>query len=145
MPRTFSLAAVLAVRRQKESAEERALAAAAVKVTESRTALDHLEEQVRQMADARARAGGTVYMAVHLHAEDARWKALGQARAHLLREIDSLETKRLEQQARYLDARRDREMLTELQQKQKIAFEAELQSREQKRIEDLFTARHLRE
>lgn len=144
MPRLFPLAAVLAIRQQKEDAEERALAAIAAEVQGMRAALAHVERELREHAAGRARDPQALHLGVHHQALEARSRALGHAKAQLSEQLQILEARRAEQQTRYLAARSAREMLTELRQAQRIAWEDEMAHREAKRVDDLFTARRLR-
>lgn len=141
MPHTFPLAAVLAIRQQKEETEERALGIAAAQVLETRTAIAQLQTALRDHADTRAKEALATNFAVHHQAQQARWMGLCARLTQLHEQLNLLEAKRTEQQGRYLAARRVREMLTELRQQARAAWLAESESREQKHIDDLFTAR----
>lgn len=144
MPRTFALKAVLAVRQQKEDAEERTLASLAAQENQIRTAIARIDQELARLQVARANEVQTLQLGAQHQASFAKWKSLREAQAGLRAQLEALESRRLEQQARYLTARSDREMLTELQQKQRAAWDAETKLREQKRIDDLFNARRRR-
>ncbi len=144
MPHTFTLAAVLAVRQQKEEAEERALAAIALQVQQIQLALDRLEREITQHAEVRAREVHTLLPAAHHQASHARFTMLRAAQGELRDQMEAAETLRKEQQARYRVARSNREMLTELDQQQRAAWETELKTREQKQLDDIFSARRSR-
>ena len=145
MPRRFPLAAVLNLRQQQEDAEERALGAIAAKILDVRTALGRVEAELVRHRTARAAEVAGLESAAHHVASDLRWKMLGDTRANLLGGLKQLETQRLEQMKRYLTARSDREMLTELRAKQHDAWNAEIAARDAKRIADLFAARRHRD
>ena len=141
MPRHFPLTAVLAVRQQKEEAEERALGAIGAKIAEMRTAIARVEAELVRHGTMRASEISAVHSAAHHVAAGNRWKRLGETRANLLSGLQQLELQRSDQMARYLAARSDREMLTELRAKQREAWNAEVADREAKHIADLYAAR----
>lgn len=144
MPRIFPLAAVLAVRQQKEDAEERSLLALGAQLQGIQTAIQHVQTELDLHGDTRAREIDQTHFAVHHQSGQARWANLRAALLQLQTRLRALEIQKAEQQARYLAARSDREMLTELRTTQRTAWEAELAGREAKRIMDLFAARRPR-
>ena len=141
MLRPFPLSAVLAIRQQKEEAEERALGAIGARVAEVRAAVVRIEAELVRHGAERASEVSATHIAAHHVAADNRWKMLREARANLLKCLQQLELQRREAMARYLTARSDREMLTELRAKQRDAWNAELSGREAKQITDLYAAR----
>lgn len=144
MPRNFPLAAVLAVRQQKESAEERALTAVLAEINGVRVGIARAEQAMVQHGNDRAREVSASHSAAHHQASHARWTLLQKTRRSLEDQLRVLETRRAEQQGRYLRARSDREMLTELQVQQRAAWDAELATQEAKQMDDLFASRRLR-
>jgi len=144
VPFAFSLAAVQAVRRQRERQEERALSAVLHEMQQTRLTLERIEAELRQAGASRLRAEPQPMQGVSLHEQYARMELLRQAWAEVLARLEELATQRDQQQGSYLTARRDRELLDELEQKQKTSFEAKLLQQEQKRNDDLFLARRLR-
>lgn len=144
MPRTFTLAAVLALRQQKEEAEERALAAISAQVQQIRSALERVAQETTRHAQERAREVHSLLAAAHHQASHAQLLLLRRAQAEWNEQLDAAERLRHEQQARYVEARSQREMLSELQQQQRAAWEDELSDREQKRLDDQFASRRLR-
>ena len=141
MPRPFPLSAVLAIRQQKEEAEERALGAIGARVTEVRAAVARIEAELVRHGAERASELSATHLAAHHVAAGNRWKMLRETRANLLNGLQQLKSQRSESMARYLAARSDREMLTELRAKQRDAWNAELADREAKQIADLYAAR----
>ena len=141
MPRPFPLSAVLAIRQQKEEAEERALGAIGARVAEVRAAVARIEAELVRHGAERASELSATHLAAHHVAAGNRWKMLRETRANLLNGLQKLESQRSEAMARYLAARSDREMLTELRAKQRDAWNAELADREAKQIADLYAAR----
>lgn len=144
MPRTFPLAAVLALREQKEQAEERALMAIGADIQQVQLALSRVRQELAQSAALRAREIETVRSGAQHQANYARHKVLYDAQADLLGQIQQLELRRRDQQAVYLAAKAAREMLTELEKQGRAAWNLEEQRRDQRRLDDLFTARRLR-
>ena len=144
MPRTFSLAAVLAFRQQKEEAEERALAAIAYQVGQVQATLRRLQQEIDQTNEARAREKDRVHTGAQTHANYAKCKVLREAEQELREQLKALEERRREQQARYLGVRSGRETLSELKEQQGKDWDTEVQTREQKSLNDLFNARRSR-
>ena len=140
----FSLQAVLTVRQQKEQAEERALAALSARMQPVRATLARVSEELTRHASMRRCENDTLRLAAEHQAAAARWRALREAEAELHKQLLALEQQRLEQQTRYLTARRDREMLTDLQQQQMVAWAAADAAQERKQTDDLFLSRRLR-
>ena len=144
MPHKFPLAAVLSVRQQKEEAEERALTAILAEANRTRLAITRAEQQIAGHANTRAREVLSSHNAAHHQAAQARWIMLRDTRQALLQQLQTLEQRRAEQQARYLRARSDREMLTELKARGRASWEAESNAGEARRMDDLFAARRQR-
>ncbi len=144
MPKRFPLAAVLTVREQKEASEERALSAIHAHLQQARSAFASLEQQVAQLAASRAVERDQLLPAVHFQAFVARHESLRLQQAELRRQINVLEARKTEQQGRFLEARCNREMVTQLREKHENAWAVEQQLRESKRLDDLFSARRAR-
>ncbi len=144
MAHRFPLAAVLALRQRKEEQEERALAAIATQRGQVQATLERVRHELGQEANVRAGEVGTARNGATHQVSYARYKLLSEAQQQLLIQLETLQTRRLEQQEVYVAARGGREMLTTLQQKGQSAWEAEQERRDQRRLDDLFTARHAR-
>ena len=140
----FSLAAVLLVRREREAAEERALGAAERTVAAARGQRDAVRAELVRLAAEWAGAGTRMLQATALHERYARVAVLDAARVELDAQIPQLETQRDARRLLYLAARRDRELLEELEASQRASFRAAADAREQKRSDDLFLARRMR-
>ena len=76
MPRQFPLAAVLAVRQQKEDAEERALGVISAKVAEVRGAIARVEGEVVRHGAQRLAEVSATHSAAHHLAISQRWHML---------------------------------------------------------------------
>ena len=144
MQRTFPLAAVLALRQQKEAAEERTLMAIGSQIHEIRISAGRLQQEIAKQNDIRAAEVRSVRSAAEHQAAEARWRTLRAMQTELGNQLQLLEAKRLEQQRSFLTARRDREMLTELQDRHKAAWDTKVQVTEQKLVADVFAARWAR-
>ena len=140
----FSLAAVLALRQQKEDSEERALAAIARQKEELQTALLRLQQELAQAASARAHEVQTVRSAAQHQAAYTRYQLLCDAQTELHTKIGALERQQREQRVLHLAARSARETLSALRTQQAAAWEKEQQARAAKRLDDLFAARWIR-
>jgi flagellar export protein FliJ len=138
----FSLNGVLRLRESLEKAELQQLRAIAAAVAFSRADLDSLDKNIetarRWTLDATATRGLT---GAELHFEVLREGVLQTVRSSLAEKLAALERKRDEQQQRYLQARRQREILSNLYQRQLAAYRLEQSRREQQRIDELFLIR----
>ena len=64
-------------------------------------------------------------------------------RSELLKKLSELEQKRKEQQARYVQARMQREILSNLYKRQLAEYQLDQSRREQQRIDELFLIRRV--
>lgn len=144
MGHTFPLAAVLVSRQRKEEQEERALAALGAQRAQVQATLERVRHELGRETAMRAGEIGTARDGATHQVAYARHKLLWEAREQLQAQLETLALQQREQQGRYLVARADREMLTTLQRQGRSAWEAEGERREQRRLDDLFTARHAR-
>ena len=140
----FSLAAVLALRQQREQQEERALTAILHELAAGRDTIQRIEDELRRLHADYAQSGPQQLQAVSLHERYARIHVLEQGRDELLARLAEIDTRRNAQQQIYLAARRDRDLLDELKTRQRASFAVEASRREQKQMDDLFLARRLR-
>ena len=140
----FSLAAVATVRRERERQAERALAAVLREIQRTQATLARLETELREMAAARLAAASRQLTGVSLHEQYARMELLRTARGEVVAHLGALTAQREQQQLLYIAAHRDRDLLNELEQRQRAIFQGEQALREQKRNDDLFLARRLR-
>lgn len=139
----FSLAAVLLVRRERESAEERLLGATERALAGARGQLEAVRGELRRLSEERAGEGSRLMQGVMLHEQYARVAVLDAARAELDRQVAELEQRRDTRRLAYVTARGDRELLEELEATQRSSFVAAATVREQKRSDDLFLSRRV--
>lgn len=138
--RHFPLAAVLRLREQMETSEERTLAARAREAMAAeerlRAAGDALEEHRRQ----RAAAIGMVSSATELQLASGRWASLQQGRGEAAAALALALERKAAQQQQFLAARRARETLGGLYENHETRWQKQQAVAEQKRLDDLFLA-----
>jgi flagellar export protein FliJ len=140
----FPLTAVLRVRENTERREEGVLNKIRAEMVhterqaaELRTAMD-ARRRDREQALSRCMAGGMLQALLREeHGIEERLRGL-------LAHLQVLEQERQRQLKVYQAVHRDREILSEMLKKQREAFEREQMREEQKRLDDIFTARRLR-
>lgn len=135
--------AVLLVRRERETAEERLLGAAERELAGVRAQRDAVGGELRRMAEERGGEGSRVLQGVSLHEQYARLAVLGAARVELDGQVEALEMRRDARRLAYVVARRDRELMEEMEASQRASFVAGATVREQKRSDDLFLSRRV--
>ena len=140
----FTLAAVLLVRREREAAAERALAWAEREMLAAQRQFEAVGIELRRLAAERAGAGPRVMQGVALHEQYARLAVLDRARIELQQQLVELEKQRDGRRLAYVAARRDRELLEEMEAQQRARFDAALATQEQKRADELFLTRRRR-
>lgn len=140
----FSLAAVLALRQQREQQEERALTAVLHELAAGRDTVGRIEGELSRVRAEIAQMAPQSLQAVSLHERYARVRVLEEGLLEMRARLAELEARRDAQQQIYLAARRDRDLLDELESRQRLSFTTEANRREQKRMDDLFLARRLR-
>jgi flagellar export protein FliJ len=140
----FSLAVVLRLRESLEKREERALQSIQLDVSRTLQAIEDLSvaiggaQQARETALRQAISGG------HLHSLLWEEQAAEQRLRLLLGKLQVLEQEREKQRQVYHAAHRDREMLSDMMEKQKLIYDREWLREEQKRLDDIFMARRHR-
>jgi len=138
----FTLNGLLRLRESFERAELQRLQSIAGAVALTRAEIESLEKVIeeahRRAFDDVAAAGLT---GAELHFEIARDAAWDAQRSRLLKMLFDLEQKREDQQARYLRARMQREILSNLYDRQFADYELEQSRRIQQRIDELFLIR----
>ena len=137
----FSLATVLRVRGIIEEREEGILQKI---LSEISSILDDLERTDDQLAALDASRDADVFKArigIQVHASYGEVNDLKQRRKDLEEQIQKLEQARDEQLIIYEAARRDREMLTDMREKKRTAYDSDMSKREQKTLDDNYIAR----
>jgi flagellar export protein FliJ len=137
----FSLATVLRVRGIVEEREERILQKILFDISKI---FDDLERTDAELAESNASRDADVFkpfIGLQVHAYYGQVKELKQRRKNLEAQIQKLEQARDAQLIVYEAARRDREMLTDMREKKRTAFDADVNKREQRALDDNYIAR----
>jgi flagellar export protein FliJ len=139
----FTLNGLLRVRESLERAELQRLQSIAGAVAQARAEIETLEKNMeaaqRRTFDSVVSRGLT---GAEFQFERAREAALNLLRAELLKRLAELEQKRKEQQARYFQARMQREILSNLYKRQRAEYDLDQSRRTQQRIDELFLIRN---
>ena len=137
----FSLATVLRVRGIIEEREEGILQKILSDISK---VFDDLERTDAQLAESDASRDADVFkprIGLQIHAYYGELKGLKQRRKDLEGQIQKLEQARDAQLIVYEAAHRDREMLTDMYEKSRTAYDSDMGKREQKTLDDNYIAR----
>ncbi len=137
----FPLATVLRVRGIIEECEEAKLQKILFDISK---VFDELERADAQLAETDASRQADVlkpFIGLQVHASYGEVKELKQRRKELAAQIQELEQARDRQLLIYEAARRNREMLTDMREKKRTAYDTDIRKREQKVLDDNYIAR----
>jgi flagellar export protein FliJ len=138
----FTLNGLLRLRQSLEKAELQRLQSIAGAVALVRAEIESIENEIstarRQALD---RVAGEGLTGAELHFEAGREDARIALHSQWLKKLAELEQKRKEQMARYIQARTQREIVSNLFQRQFAEYELEQSRRLQQRIDELFLIR----
>jgi len=137
----FSLATVLRVRKIIEEREEGVLQKILFDIS---TIFDQLERNDAEIAESDASRHTDVSQScigLQVHDSYGKVRQLKERRKDLERQIEKLEQARDEQLIVYDAARRDREMLTDMREKKRTAYDSDMIKREQSTMDDNYIAR----
>jgi flagellar FliJ protein len=137
----FSLATVLRFREILEDREERLLQKILFEMAQVRENLERTEAAIAGTDKSRREEILKPLIGHHFQASYEEAKALKQTREELIATIGKLEQLRDRQVSVYEAARRNREMLTDMREEKRGAYEADIERREQKILDDNFIAR----
>jgi flagellar export protein FliJ len=137
----FTLNGLLRLRQSLERAELQKLQAIAGNIARARAELESVEKQINE----RRRAFDEL-LAVGLTGAEWQFEIASKASLHalqsaLMKNLAELEAKRTVQQASYVRAHRQCEILLNLQERQLAAYKLEEARRAQQRIDELFIMR----
>ncbi|HUJ81265.1 MAG TPA: flagellar FliJ family protein [Candidatus Acidoferrales bacterium] len=141
MPFHFPLSSLLRLRESLEKNELQRLQALAAQIAQVRAEIELLDTQIelsRREVLEQAAAG---ISGAELHIAALGEFARLELRAKLIVRRDELERTRQVQQARYAEARQRREILSNLQERQRSAYQHEQARREQQQLDELFLIR----
>jgi flagellar FliJ protein len=137
----FPLATVLRVRGVVEEKEERMLQQINAEITQAREVLDHIAVEIKELDASRNTEVFKTRVGHNIHASYGRMNELKQNRKMFEEQLVKLEELRDRQIAIYEAARRNREVLTNMHDEKRTAYESGLARNEQKTIDDNYIAR----
>jgi flagellar export protein FliJ len=126
MPFRFTLKAVLRLREIMEKSELHKLQAVAAQIVRAKAEIESLDADSnlgrRKMQDEAVKG----ITGADLHFEALREQSYRERRSLLAKEIQKLELARTECQKRYMETRRKREILSNLQERQRAIYDLEV-------------------
>jgi flagellar export protein FliJ len=137
----FSLATVLRVRVIVEEREEGMLQKILFNISKVFDDLERIDARIVEADDSRHAEVLKPCIGLEVHAYYGEVKELKQRRKDLEDKIQKLEEARDRQLGIYEAARRNREMLTDMREKKRTAYDAEANKREQKALDDNYISR----
>ncbi|MGC2399124.1 MAG: flagellar FliJ family protein [Acidobacteriaceae bacterium] len=140
----FPLDSVLRFRRTVEEREEAALQKIVHEIALIFENLERIEDRILKSQAARLAEVFKPLTGLELHASYGEVSALRQCRKELMEQVKKLERARDEQMNVYEAARRDRELLTSMHDKKRVAYESDRNRRAQKLLDDVYLARRSR-
>ncbi len=137
----FTLGTVLRVRAILEEQEERMLQRILYEVTKTREEIARIDAELAGTNELRRADVNKPNIGHNLQASYGYVQQLKQSRKEHEDKLEKLCQLRDKQMKIYETARRNREMITDLREEKRAAYEAELARNEQKNIDDNFSAR----
>ena len=137
----FTLDAVLRFRESVEHSEEATLLLIVQQIIAAERELQQVDAEQVRIRGQRERDLALKLPAAHLREIAERELGLKVAADGLRLRLRQLEAQRLAQLAVYQTARQDREVLSELRERQRHAYQLNQKRQEQKTLDDLFLAR----
>jgi flagellar FliJ protein len=137
----FSLATVLRVRVIIEEREEGILQKILFDISKVFDDLERVDTRIQEADDFRHEEVLKPCIGLNVRAYYGDMKELKQHRKDLEDRIQKLEEARDKQLGIYEAARRNREMLTDMREKKRTAYEIEMNKREQKILDDNYISR----
>jgi flagellar export protein FliJ len=137
----FSLATVLRVRVIIEEREEGILQKVLFNISKVFDDLERIDARIVEADDSRHAEVLKPCIGLEVHAYYGEVNELKQRRKDLEEKIQKLEEARDRQLSIYEAARRNREMLTDMREKKRTAYDAEANKREQKALDDNYISR----
>jgi flagellar FliJ protein len=137
----FSLATVLRVRVILEEQEERMLQRILFEIVQTRETIARIDAELSGTTALRRAEVNKPDVGHNVQASYGYVQRLKQDRKELDEKLDKLMQLRDKQVKIYEAARRNREMITDLREEKRTAYESELARNEQKTLDDNFNAR----
>lgn len=140
----FSLDAVLRVRGIQEAHEERLLQQILFEISQAQEALAQTEAAITGADPSRSADLSNPVLGRSLHAAYGEMRQLKETRKALQAKIAQLHELREKQVMAYQVARRNREMLSNMHDEKRSAYDGEVARAEQKTLDDIYTSRRVR-
>lgn len=137
----FSLDAVLRVRGIEEEREERLLQQILFEISQTQEALARNEADIAGYDASRSAEMANTVLARNVHVSYGEMKQLKENRKALHAHLAKLHELRDKQVKVYQLARRNREMLSDMRDNRRNAYESEIARAEQKTLDDNYIAR----
>jgi flagellar export protein FliJ len=137
----FSLATVLRFRGTLEKREESMLQKVLYELSQTLQAIARTDAEIVESNTSRVAQRFKPSIGRQLHVSYGQIKDMMQSRKELETQLEKLEQLRDTQLKVYEAARRDREILTEMREERRGAYESEMARREQKILDDNYLAR----
>lgn len=140
----FTLSAVLRFRESVENREELALQKIQMEIARVEQQIEALTAEIARKHALRERTMQQPVPAIQLHSIVSDVNTAGEKRKSLFTHLRTLEQHRAEQMKRYQAAHQERQMLSEMLDRQRDAYELERTRTEQKFLDDIFASRSQR-
>jgi len=137
----FTLDAVLRFRESVEHSEEAALLLIVRQIIEAEQELQQVDAEQVRIREQREKDLALKLPAAHLMEITERELELKGAADELRVRLQQLETQRLTQLGVYQIARQDRQVLSEIRERQRHAYQLQQKRQEQKTLDDLYLTR----
>ncbi len=137
----FPLATVLRLRIMIEEREEGLLQKILLNIAGVFADIERIDVQLEECEALRHADTLKPHLGLHLHASYGEIKQLKERRQECEVQLQKLEAERDVQVTIYESARRDREMLSDMREEKRMAYEAEATKREQRILDDTYIAR----
>lgn len=137
----FSLATVLRVRAIIEEREEGLLQKILFDISKVFDDLERIDTRIEEADNSRHAEALKPCIGLDIHASYGEVKELKQRRKDFEDKIQKLEEARDKQLTIYEAAKKNREMLTDMREKKRTAYNTEMNKREQKTLDDNYIAR----
>jgi flagellar export protein FliJ len=137
----FSLGSVLRVRGIVEEREERMLQSIQLELSRAQESLARTEAEIEGSDASRQAEVFKAFLGHNLHASYGEVKQLKETREVLVERIEKLKQLRDRQVVVYQQARRNREMLTDMREEKRSEYDSDVARDAQKTLDDNYIAR----
>ena len=137
----FPLGTVLQVRKIREDREERMLQQILFEINQAKNVLEQVDAALERTNSKRRDVLHQMQEGRDVHGSYGEIAALKQNRSEIVAHLQKLDDLRLRQVKVLESARSDREMLTDMRDDQKAAYQSDMTKREQKALDDNFGAK----